>query len=125
MKTLCLFIFTISLISCEAPQTKNTLLGTWKMHKVLQHNTDVSNTHNPFMERTIRFKPDSTYYTQGRPYEPNTGRYAFNHNHLFLDSDIGPEDDSYWQVSIKGDTMKWVGTKTEWAKAFTLVYIAK
>lgn len=95
------------------------------MHQVIQNGEDVSEEHNPDKERFVLFKSDSTFVSDGKPFGRNTGKYLFNSedNSLFLDSDVGPEDDSNWKVSFSGDTMKWQGVGTEWAENFILVHL--
>ena len=53
----------------------------------------------------------------------NTGKWYFNEkiNELHLDSDIGEEDDSYWEVSFTVDTMFWKGRKFEFNKRFEII----
>jgi len=95
------------------------------MYQVLQSGQDVTAEHNPNNERYLILKKDSTFETGGRPFGANTGKYAFDREKktLFLDSDAGPDDDSYWKVSVKGDTMHWQGYGSEWADHFELIHV--
>ena len=102
-----------------------TLTGKWMMYKVIQGGNDVTTEHNPHEERFLVIKGDSTFESGGRPYGKNTGKYEFNSmdHTLFLDSDTGPDDDSQWKVTIKGDTMYWQGYGSQWAEEFQLIHL--
>lgn len=101
------------------------LNGKWMMYKVIQEGKDVSKEHNPFEERFFVLKNDSTFESDGRPYGRNTGKYVYNQeeNSLFIDSDVGPEDDSRWKITLLGDTMKWRGVGTQWAEQFEIIHV--
>ncbi|MCK3686183.1 lipocalin family protein [Maribellus sp. YY47] len=106
---------------------KNNIQGTWLMYKVIQNGKDVTLEHDPYHERFLILKSDCSFESGGRPFGKNTGKYEFNENEnkLFLDSDTGPEDDSFWNVTIKSDTMFWRGYGSEWAEAFELIQVKK
>lgn len=95
------------------------------MHQVIQSGKDVTTEHNPHAERYLTLKSDSTFESGGRPFGSNTGKFNFNGEakELFLDSDAGPEDDSYWKVRISNDTMYWQGFGSEWAEDFAMVHV--
>jgi hypothetical protein len=124
MKILNIFFVAALLVGCK-PKTENEIAGKWLMYKVIQDGEDVTSEHNPYGERYLILRKDSTFESGGRPSGMNTGRYEYNSvdHTLFLDSDVGPEDDSQWRVRIQGDTMHWQGYGTEWAKAFELIQI--
>jgi hypothetical protein len=109
------------------PGPEAQITGTWLMHQVIQDGRDVSSVHNPHHERYIIFRADSTFESGGRPFDINKGSYTYNSadHTLFLDSDAGPEDDSHWKVSVKGDTMHWQGYGSEWALGFQLIHLRK
>jgi hypothetical protein len=112
------------LVSCYS-NSENQIKGRWKMYKVIQEGKDVTEEHNPYSERYLEFNSDSTFKSAGRPFGTNTGKYFFDENtsELFLDSDIGPEDDSYWKLKISNDTMYWQGYGSEWADNFQIAHI--
>ncbi len=114
-------LLTSSLLSCNQP--KNELVGVWKMANVIQSGQDVSAEHNPNNERMIEFKENGRFQTSGRPFGTNEGAYTYQKNVLFLDSDAGEEDDSYWKVEMIGDSMRWEGTGTAWAEDFVLIHL--
>jgi hypothetical protein len=124
MKIISILLFTALLAGCNSG-TENEILGTWLMQEVIQDGEDVTSEHDPYDERFMIFREDSTFESGGRPYGSNTGRYVYNSadNTLFLDSDAGPEDDSQWKVSIQADTMHWQGYGSEWAEAFELIQV--
>ena len=84
----------------------------------------MSKDHNPSNNRFIEFKEDGTFESGGDPYGKNTGKFYVN-NHvktLHLDSDVGPNDDSYWSITLEKGIMKWKGTGSEFAKEFVITY---
>lgn len=93
------------------------------MHQVFQDSTDVSNEHNPANNRFIEFFADGTFRSGGDPNGENTGEYSFDEKGiLFLDSDAGPDDDSYWSVAYSNSQMKWNGVGAPRAERFTIVH---
>lgn len=135
MKKITLFILillvVISLaVSClRETSFSQKISGKWKMVKVLELNKDVTENHNPNNDRWISFKADPDSLTGGTfksgtgEETENTGKWYFNEkiNELHLDSDIGEEDDSYWEVSFTVDTMFWKGRKFEFNKRFEII----
>lgn len=97
------------------------------MVKIYQDGHDVSADHNPAQDRYIHFKDDGSFESGGTPVGINTGSYQFNaeERKLFIDSDAGEEDDSYWMVDISRDTMLWQGIGSPWAESFRLVHVRK
>ena len=126
MKILYYVLLLGILISCSSEKEVG-IKGTWMMYRVIQSGNDVSAEHNPHKERYVTFHSDSIFESGGRPYDENTGIFKFNieAGTLFLDSDSGPEDDSYWHVTFKRDTMHWQGYGSEWAMDFELIHIRK
>ena len=112
------FTFLITYVSTD-------ITGKWAMHKVIQSGKDVTSEHDPHKERYLIIKDDNTFESGGRPFGKNTGKYKFDDsdNTLFLDSDAGPEDDSYWNVRVSNDTMYWQGYGSEWAKDFQIIQV--
>jgi hypothetical protein len=102
----------------------------WDMIKVVELSEDVTEIHNPNNNRWISFKADtdspaigSFKSGTGRKTE-NTGKWSFSEesNELYLDSDAGVEDDSYWEVSFNADSMFWNGRKFEFNKRFEIIH---
>jgi hypothetical protein len=118
-------LFLISLLPACTSGSEGEITGKWYMLKVIQSGQDVTSEHNPFNERFISIRVDNSFESDGRPYGKNTGKYIFNNEEstLFLDSDSGPDDDSQWKVTFKGDTMHWQGFGSKWAEAFELLHI--
>lgn len=106
---------------------ENTLQGMWLIDEIIQQGKDVSSEHNPKNNRFIIFKSDGTFESGGDPYGKNTGDFYVNGltSGLHLDSDSGPDDDSYWSVTIKKGLMYWRGTGSEFAKEFEIRYKKK
>lgn len=124
MKYLMLVITVLFIISCT-PKLENQIVGKWKMYKVIQDGNDVTKAHNPEKERFFELYHDQTFMSDGRPYGKNTGKYVLEiqKKTLFLDSDVGPEDDSNWYISIQNDTMTWQGYGTAWAERFQVIHV--
>jgi len=118
-------ILVIVLMLAYTSDSEDGITGKWLMYKVIQNGKDVTSEHNPNNERYLILKNDNSFESGGRPFGRNTGKYLFNKedNKLFLDSDTGPEDDSYWKVKISNDTMYWQGYGSEWAKNFQIIQI--
>ncbi len=96
--------------------------GRWNMTTILMDQADVTSEHNPANNRYIIFNTDHTFESGGDPAGKNTGKWEFDESSrtLFLDSDAGEEDDSYWIVSINGDLMHWQGTHFEFNSRFSI-----
>lgn len=123
MKKLVLAIVGAALLGCASNPSQN-LIGKWSMLQVIQNGEDVTADHNPHLERYLIFNADSTFKSGGRPFGENTGAFSMNtQQQLFLDSDAGSEDDSYWNVRISNDTMYWQGYGSEWAENFQIIQV--
>lgn len=110
-------------MSCS-PKLETQLIGKWEMQAVYDQGKDVSPEHNPANDRWVIFYKDKTFQSGGQPYGENSGKWEFNpkENILFLDSDAGEDDDSYWIINIEEKEMQWQGTKFEFAKRFKIVH---
>lgn len=95
------------------------------MHQVIMSGADVTEEHDPYHERHLILNEDLSFESGGRPWGKNSGTYTYQaaDGSLFLDSDVGPEDDSAWKVHFNGDTMFWQGVGSEWAEDFQLIQI--
>ena len=124
--TFYLLFHLLLLASCAAPISKQ-LTGTWAMEKVYDNSTDVTAQHNPENDRWITFAKDGSFKSGGTPTGKNTGKwiYTATNNQLFLNSDVGEEDDSYWLVQIDKDSMNWAGLRTSFAERFKLTFTRK
>jgi SpoIID/LytB domain protein len=95
------------------------------MVEIIQDAADVSEEHNPYDERSITLNDDSTFISDGRPYGKNTGKWTIDENtfELYLDSDAGDGDDSYWIVKLDNDNeMIWKGTRSDFTERFTIIH---
>ena len=119
---LILFSMSILFIQCNSSNSIETspIIGQWKMKQVFEEDQDVSSQHNPKNDRWIQFKADHTFLSDGSPYGRNTGKWSINDSELFLDSDAGEGDDSYWIVDIEGQSMKWKGTRSDFTEKFSI-----
>ena len=104
--------------------------GKWKMDKVMEESEDVTQIHNPDNNRWIRFEKQSDIVNGGLfesgswDKTENTGKWYYDEkeNEMYLDSDAGEDDDSYWSITIKNDTMKWKGRRFEFNKRFEILH---
>ena len=103
------------------------LIGMWLMGPVLEDTSEVTDVHNPALNRWIELQQEGTFESGGAPYGFNSGNWSYDNEQgeLYLDSDAGEEDDSYWVVHVKGDTMSWKGARTDFAKRFTITFKKK
>jgi len=121
-----IFIYTCS----EEISVTDKIIGKWEMIKVKDLSEDVTERHNPDKNRWIRFIEDRNIeggglFESGRDNEKeNSGKWFYdkNENELYLDSDAGEDDDSYWSVFIEENTMLWKGRKFEFNKRFEIDY---
>ena len=133
MRTVVQYVGVILLtmfISCSQDTSlRGKIEGQWKMIKVLDRSIDVTKDHNPGKDRWIKFMkdeqvPNGGLFESGRGNKKeNTGRWSIKGFELFIDSDAGDDDDSYWQVIIKGDEMHWIGQRFDFNKRFEIFYI--
>jgi hypothetical protein len=102
--------------------------GKWEMIKVMELSEDVTESHNPDNDRWIHFKSNSAVDTEGTfvsgkgENNENTGKWIIDKKELFIDSDAGEDDDSYWEISIDNDKMYWKGQRFEFNKRFEIVH---
>ena len=122
MKNIVLGMITIFLFSCSVQKTLDEkILGKWYMSKVYELDQDVTAKHNPQNNRWIDFNSNGTFKSGGDPVGENTGKWSIkNDSTLFIDSDAGENDDSYWVLNFDGDNMKWQGAKFEFNKRFII-----
>ena len=121
-----IFIYTCS----EEISVTDKIIGKWAMIKVKELSEDVTERHNPDKNRWIRFIEDRNIeggglFESGRDnVKENSGKWFYrkNENELYLDSDAGEDDDSYWALSVRGNTMLLIGKKFEFNKRFEIEY---
>ena len=119
--TLLLFCLVFLLNSCT--QTRK-IVGTWKMQKVYDNSIDVTDQHNPEKDRWITFLSDGSFQSGGQPHGQNGGIWSYNkiESLLYLDSDAGKGDDSYWKLNIGKKEMTWEGAKSSFTKQFHISF---
>lgn len=124
MKILNIVLILALLTGCKS-DNEIEISGHWKMFKVIQDGKDLTSDHNPNNDRFLILREDSTFESGGSPFGRNTGKYVYNSGDktLFLNSDVGSDDDSQWKVQIRNDTMYWQGYGSEWAKGFELIHL--
>ena len=99
------------------------LVGRWTMEAVYESGNDVSGVHNPSRNRWIELRADHSFASGGDPYGPNTGVWTYDADSATLEivSDLGPDDDSVWTVSLRGPEMTWRGVGSARAERFVIV----
>ena len=105
------------------PGIQDQIVGKWDMKAIYDSGEEVSAQHNPSKNRWITFLEDYSFQSGGDPYGENSGKWEIDAktNTLFLDSDAGPEDDSYWFISFDEGEMTWQGTQSDFAKRFKIL----
>ena len=100
------------------------IIGKWKMTKVLELSKDVTEQHNPDNSRWIQFNKDSTFESGTGENSENTGRWTIDEKQkeLFIDSDAGEDDDSYWKVEFDNEVMYWKGQRFDFNKRFEIYH---
>jgi len=130
------FYFSLILIlnfSCEEKSTVRgippdayspKMIGKWSMEQVKDVELDVTTMHNPQKNRWIQFYADHTFVSDGDPYGRNTGKWSIDPalEELYLDSDEGEGDDSYWHIRFYQDRMIWKGRRSDFTTRFTLTH---
>ena len=126
---LLLLLSLVFALSCSnESDVKEKIIGKWEMTKVKELSEDVTQRHNPNSDRWIRFTENAgtenggIFETGRGNTKENSGKWFYNEkeNELYLDSDAGEDDDSYWSVTIEGGTMTWKGRKFEFNKRFEI-----
>lgn len=123
MRYLCVLLL---LSACSNSTPPNPIVGRWNMDRVVQDDSvDVSNQHNPKADRYIVFQEDGMFESGGSTMGKNTGRWTLDPatSELFLDSDAGEDDDSYWIVSHRDNRMIWQGTRYDFNKRFRIEHV--
>ena len=123
-------VLSFSILSCSRDTSlRGRIEGKWKITKVLDRSEDVTKNHDPGGNRWIKFVSDDEvlnggYFESGRDNKKeNTGQWSIKGFEIFIDSDAGDGDDSYWQVIIKDDEMHWIGQRFDFNKRFEIFYI--
>lgn len=123
----CTFLLVAGWVSCQRSViSTEQLVGKWAMGAIMQNGTDVSAQHNPNDNRWIELNPNGTFVSDGDPYGRNTGKWTFDGNtrELYLDSDVGEGDDSYWLLSETAGNGQMLlrGTRSEFTQQFSMVW---
>jgi len=108
----------------EAGDLASAIVGRWAMEQVYDSGRDVTEQHDPSDNRWIEFTDEGSFISDGDPHGRNTGRWMLDKEtqELYLDSDAGEGDDSYWIVSIAEDEMRWKGARSEFTERFEIVH---
>ena len=132
---ICLLPLLLGLVACgekEPPSPSvqalpSELMGMWIMGKVYQDTLDVTDEFNPGWNRWVTFTEEGSFESGGAPIGYSSGSWQFDStsSELFLDSDAGEEDDSYWFVSETDTSMEWTGARSEITSQYRLTFIKK
>lgn len=113
------------LFACqESSINQDQLIHKWQMGAIHQNGQDVSAWHNPEQNRWIELKADGTFVSDGDPYGRNTGKWTFDETtrELYLDSDAGEGDDSYWILARTDGDLLLSGARSEFTQQFSMVW---
>jgi hypothetical protein len=115
-------------IACRPTSDSPTdlLVNHWDMDQIIHNGQDATQEHDPEDNRWIELYDDGTYTSDGDPYGRNTGKWTLNEEtmELYLDSDAGEGDDSYWIVEVAEDSVRLSGARSEFTKAFVMTWKA-
>ena len=100
-----LTIIAISACTPTSDEPADGIIGRWKIDKMQQGENDLGPVLNPNNDRWIQFNDKGTYESGGTPFGPNSGIFTLEDAKLYLDSDAGEADDSYWLVSYENGNL--------------------
>jgi len=83
-----------------------TLLGTWKIQKVLSGKTEVAK--NPTSGQWIEFRNDGTYLNKATSLDSGSYRLNENHSRLYLESKVNPGASNKiveWNISLTNNSL--------------------
>ena len=131
MKCLATVSVLLTFVGCRTTEESQSdsamahLMGQWAMDHVYDSGQDVTDQHNPAGNRWISFIADGSFVPDGDPHGRNAGQWIFDEqtSELYLDSDAGEGDDSYWIVSFEEEQMRWKGARSDFTARFELVHV--
>ena len=103
--SLTLILIAFSACTPTTDEPADGIIGRWKIEKMNQGENDLGPVLNPNSDRWIQFNDKGTYESGGTPFGPNSGIFTFEDTRLYLDSDAGEADDSYWLVSYENGNL--------------------
>ena len=83
-----------------------TLLGTWKIQKVLSGKTEVAK--NPTSGQWIEFRNDGTYVNKATSLDSGSYRLNENHSRLYLESKVNPSATNKiveWEILLSDNSL--------------------
>ncbi len=105
-----LFVITAAVAQEKGMPDKNieTILGTWKVQKIMSGNTEVAK--NPTSGHWIEFRNDGKYVHQSTSLDSGSFRMNENHSVLYLESqahagEAGKSNIVEWNISLKDDAL--------------------
>ena len=114
-----------------APDKKiETILGTWKVQKILSGKTEVAK--NPTSGQWIEFRNDGKYVNQSTSLDSGSFRLNENHSTLYLESQAnkGPNGEpkiEEWSIALSNDGLtmqrKETGDKNSHRDKMKYVYV--
>lgn len=123
LKITALFVSVLLVITTAVAQQKGgpdknieTILGTWKVQKILSGNTEVAK--NPTSGHWIEFRNDGKYVHQSTTLDSGSFRMNENHSVLYLESHAhasaaGKPNIVEWTISVKDDALTMQQKSTE------------
>ena len=123
-----LFILFVGLLflNFKDADPQSQLPGLWELAAVYEDSIDVTEKHDPFDERYIRFYATGAFESDGRPFTFNEGKWKLSKDQSILEIYSSVEnDDSVWRIRIQDDRMEWKGVGSDWKEGFLLCFERK
>ena len=109
---LALLVLLPACVGVRVPERAD-LAGRWRMVSATRDGVDLTAQANPDGDRAIALRPDGSFVATGGGADgDNRGAWRFvpETQRIVLDSDLGPDADSDWVVTMVGrDRMRWDG----------------
>lgn len=119
----CFCLFGVLFLNFRDEKTDEQILGTWTLVSVFKDSINVTDTHDPFDERYIRFLSEGSFQSDGRPFNYNSGEWnrSGDGSLLKLCSNVD-YDNGAWMIRVQGDRMEWKGVGSAVKEGFLLCF---
>ncbi|MCF8261665.1 MAG: hypothetical protein K9J12_12885 [Melioribacteraceae bacterium] len=115
-------VIVFGFVSCSDISDK--IQGKWNVQRFL---IDGEIQDKPELtKKWIEFLPDGKYVVGNYLHEKTqTGKWEYDliDLELKLDSDLGPFDDSLWEITIREDEMIWIGSPEFTDSYLEIIYV--
>ena len=122
----CFCLFGVLFLNFRDEKTDEQILGTWTLVSVFKDSINVTDAHDPFDERYIRFLPQGSFQSDGRPFDCNSGDWTISESGSILKLRSTVDyDNGAWMIRVQGDRMEWKGIGSDWKEEFLLCFERK